>query len=57
MTTELHNPAELHGPEGRESVEMPRPTAAPLVLSLGVAFLREAMDTTLENIEKLLANT
>src|SRR5947209_20588832 len=39
MTTEFHNPAELHDPDGRESVEMPRPTAAPLVLSLGVALL------------------
>src|SRR5437588_11057233 len=39
MTTGSHTPAELHSPEGRESVEMPRPTAAPLVLSLGVALL------------------
>src|SRR5437763_1919583 len=39
MTTELHDSVPHHDPEGRESVEMPRPTVAPLVLSLGVALL------------------
>lgn len=39
MTTEPHTVPNPETPAGHDSVEMPRPTVAPLVLSLGVALL------------------
>jgi hypothetical protein len=39
MTSESHSMQDPHAPAGHDSVEMPQPTVAPLVLSVGMAVL------------------